>query len=107
MLYPAHCEVKILEDLSIVITATQAPEKYLEIFDQFNNRADTGQPRWLQLLRQDSFARFSETGFPTTHDEDWRFTNVATVAGTAFELAGAEVVSKEQLEPFGASQFVC
>ncbi len=66
-----------------VITATQAPEKYLEIFDQFNNRADAGQPRWLQSLRQDAFARFSETGFPTTHDEDWRFTNVAAVANTA------------------------
>jgi hypothetical protein len=51
-----------------VITATQAPEKYLEIFDQLNNRAAAVQPRWLQSLREDAFARFSETGFPTTHD---------------------------------------
>jgi Fe-S cluster assembly protein SufD len=87
-----------------VITATQAPEKYLEIFDQFSNRF-AAQPRWLQSLRQDAFARFSEVGFPTTHDEDWRFTNVSTVANTAFELAGPETVSEEQLEPFGASQF--
>ncbi|MCU1257021.1 MAG: sufD [Candidatus Angelobacter sp.] len=87
-----------------MITATQAPEKYLEIFDQFSNRA-AAQPRWLQSLRQDAFARFSETGFPTTHDEDWRFTNVAAVSNTAFELAGPETVGKEQLEPFGASQF--
>ena len=90
-----------------MITATQAPEKYLEIFDQFNNRADAGQPRWLQRLRQDAFARFSEIGFPTTHDEDWRFTNVAAVSNAAFELAGVEAVTKEQLEPFGASQFAC
>jgi Fe-S cluster assembly protein SufD len=89
-----------------VITATQAPEKYHEIFDQFNNRAAV-QPRWLQSLRQDAFARFSETGFPTTHDEDWRFTNVSAVSSTPFELAGPEIVSKEQLELFGASQFEC
>ncbi|MGB8129244.1 MAG: Fe-S cluster assembly protein SufD [Candidatus Angelobacter sp.] len=89
-----------------MITATQAPEKYLEIFDQFNNRAAT-QPRWLQSLRQEAFARFSETGFPTTHDEDWRFTNVAAVANTPFELAGLETISREQLEAFGASQFAC
>ena len=89
-----------------MITATQAPEKYLEIFDQFNNRAAV-QPRWLQSLRQDAFARFSETGFPTTHDEDWRFTNVSAVSSTPFELAGPEIVSKEQLELFGASQFEC
>ena len=87
-----------------MITATQAPEKYLEIFDQFGSRT-ASQPRWLQSLRQDAFARFSETGFPTTHDEDWRFTNVAAVANTAFELAGPETVSREQLAPFGASQF--
>jgi Fe-S cluster assembly protein SufD len=89
-----------------VITATQAPEKYLEIFDQFNNRA-AAQLRWLQSLRQDAFARFAETGFPTTHDEDWRFTNVAAVANTPFELAGSESIKKGQLEPFGASQFAC
>lgn len=87
-----------------MITATQAPEKYLEIFDKFGTRA-AAQPRWLQSLRQDAFARFSETGFPTTHDEDWRFTNVAAVANTAFELAGPERVGREQLETFGASQF--
>ena len=87
-----------------MITATQAPEKYLEIFDHFSNRAAV-QPSWLQSLRQEAFARFSETGFPTTHDEDWRFTNVAAMANTAFELAGPETASREQLEPFGASQF--
>jgi Fe-S cluster assembly protein SufD len=95
---------EILEDLFIVITATQAPEKYLEIFDQFGSRT-ASQPRWLQSLRQEAFARFAETGFPTTHDEDWRFTNIGPVANTPFELAGPETVSREQLAPFGASQF--
>jgi Fe-S cluster assembly protein SufD len=89
-----------------VITATQAPEKYLEEFDQLKGRLGS-QPRWLQSLRQDAFARFAETGFPTTHDEDWRFTNIAAVSNTAFELAGPEAVSKEQLRAFSASEFTC
>jgi len=89
-----------------VITATPAPEKYLEIFDQFASRT-ASQPRWLQSLRQDAFARFAETGFPTTHDEDWRFTNVSAVSSTPFELAGLDMVSREQLAPFGASEFSC
>jgi len=89
-----------------VITATQAPEKYLETFDQSKNRAGA-QPRWLESLRQDAFARFSDVGFPTTHDEDWRFTNVAAVAGTPFELAEQSAVEKEQLESFGAAEFAC
>jgi len=79
-----------------VITATQAPEKYLEIFDQLKSRM-AQEPRWLQSLRQEAFTRFAETGFPNTHDEDWRFTNVAAVAGTSFELAGLESIKKEQL----------
>jgi len=33
-----------------------------------------------QGLRETAFQRFLELGFPTTHDEDWRFTNVAPIA---------------------------
>jgi len=87
-----------------VITATQAPEKYLEAFE--DSKARTGaQPRWLQSLRQKAFESFSDVGFPTTHDEDWRFTKVSVVSGTPFELAEPATVSREQLEPFGISQF--
>jgi Fe-S cluster assembly protein SufD len=96
--------VQAKRTIDIVITAIQAPEKYLEIFDQFSSRT-AAQPRWLQSLRKEAFARFAETGFPTTHDEDWRFTNVAAVSNTAFALAGPETVSKDQLATFGTSQF--
>ena len=34
-------------------------------------------PAWLQPLKDQAFARFSELGFPTTKNEEWRFTNVA------------------------------
>jgi Fe-S cluster assembly protein SufD len=44
---------------------------------------------WIQKLREYAFARFSELGFPTTHDEEWRFTNVAPIARTNFRLAQA------------------
>ena len=33
-----------------------------------------------QTLRETAFQRFQELGFPTTHDEEWRFTNVAPIA---------------------------
>jgi Fe-S cluster assembly protein SufD len=94
------------EDTFIVITATQAPGKYLEIFDELKSRT-AGQLSWLQTLRQDAFARFAETGFPTTHDEDWRFTNVGAVANTEFEPAAPVPVEEKQLEAFGTSDFAC
>jgi Fe-S cluster assembly protein SufD len=39
---------------------------------------------WIQALREAAFQRFAELGFPTTHDEDWRFTSVAPIARTRF-----------------------
>ena len=89
-----------------MITATQAPEKYLEIFDELKART-ASQHSWLQSLRKEAFARFAETGFPTTHDEDWRFTNVAAVANTVFEPAAPVPVEEKQLEAFATSGFAC
>jgi Fe-S cluster assembly protein SufD len=45
---------------------------------------------WLRQLREAAFARFAEMGFPTTHDEEWRFTNVAPIMRTAFRAAVAD-----------------
>ncbi len=39
---------------------------------------------WIQDLREAAFQRFSDTGFPTTHDEEWSFTNVAPIARASF-----------------------
>ena len=49
----------------------------------------TRQPKaepWLQELRDAGFQRFAELGFPTTHDEEWRFTNVAPIARATFRV---------------------
>jgi Fe-S cluster assembly protein SufD len=39
---------------------------------------------WIQALRETAFARFAQLGFPTTHNEEWLFTNVAPIARTQF-----------------------
>jgi Fe-S cluster assembly protein SufD len=44
-------------------------------------------PAWLQTLRDAAFARFAALGFPNTHNEEWRFTNVAPIARTTFAAA--------------------
>jgi Fe-S cluster assembly protein SufD len=43
---------------------------------------------FLERIREDAKQRFSELGYPTTHDEDWRFTNVAPISRTTFVPAG-------------------
>ena len=44
-------------------------------------------PAWLRELRERGAARFAALGFPTVRQEEWRFTNVAPIADTAFRLA--------------------
>ena len=67
-------------------TAIQQIETYLEQFTEFQKLSRGYAPPWLRKLREDAFALFCEKGFPTTHDEDWRFTNVAAIARTPFAL---------------------
>ncbi len=50
----------------------------------------TGQPEaepWVQALREAGFERFAAKGFPTTRDEEWRFTNPAAIARVEWEVA--------------------
>jgi len=43
-------------------------------------------PSWLGEIRRAAIHRFAELGFPTTRQEEWRFTNVAPIARGSFEL---------------------
>jgi Fe-S cluster assembly protein SufD len=43
----------------------------------------------IEQIREEARQRFSELGFPTTHDEDWRFTSIAPISRTQFERCGA------------------
>jgi len=81
-------------------TAIQQIEMYLEKFTEFQH-VNLGQRLpWLRRLREDAFALFCETGFPTTHDEDWRFTNLTAIARTRFVLPsrGATQISRADLQ---------
>jgi Fe-S cluster assembly protein SufD len=71
-----------------VTTAIQNIESYLETFTEFEKRAAGTNLAWLRKLREDAFARFCQVGFPTTRDEDWRFTNVSAISRAQFALAG-------------------
>ena len=47
-------------------------------------------PQWLLRLRQEAIESFARLGFPTVHDEEWRFTNVAPLAKVLFQAAPDE-----------------
>lgn len=70
-------------------------------FERRAGQTPTTEPSWVLPLRRAGFNRFSETGYPTIRDEDWRFTNIAPVAKLPFQTAslpGAESVTAEQID---------
>lgn len=87
-----------------MITATEQLRSYLDSFTELQKRLGN-QPAWIRNLREDAFARFCEVGFPTTHDEDWRFTNVSEIAKTEFELPRRANISSREIDPFKVSGF--
>jgi len=63
-----------------------ATERYVAQFDAFAADGARGAPAWLKEIRSAALARFTELGFPTTHQEAWRFTSVAPIAETPFAV---------------------
>jgi Fe-S cluster assembly protein SufD len=69
------------------VATVEQLETWLENFTEFAKSAPGQKLPWLRRMREQAFARFCDVGFPTTHDEDWRFTNVSAIARTSFRSA--------------------
>ncbi|MEK6677473.1 MAG: Fe-S cluster assembly protein SufD [Planctomycetota bacterium] len=65
-------------------TLTQVQSSYQAQFEQALSRRKRNEPGWLSNIRSRAMDRFSDVGFPTTEDEDWRFTNVDRIGQTPF-----------------------
>ena len=90
-------------------TVTGKPNTYLEAYSELIAQRQERDPVWLRQLREDAWARFEAKGFPTTHDEDWRFTNLAALVKTPFHRAakGSVAVSAREIEGFRVPGAVC
>ncbi|HUU83489.1 MAG TPA: Fe-S cluster assembly protein SufD [Phycisphaerae bacterium] len=64
---------------------------------------------WFVPTREAALACFSRLGFPTLRHEEWKYTNVAPIAQTAFEPAapGAAQVTLDQIEPYTFADDAC
>jgi Fe-S cluster assembly protein SufD len=78
---------------------TTKASTYLARFEQAQD-ARANEPAWLRALRESAIGAFRRAGFPTTRDEEWRFTNVAPIADTPFVPAPPMPVSRPDVEPF-------
>ena len=61
-------------------------DHYVTEYGKVGRIGSDGHGAWLARTREEAMDRFLSLGFPTTHDEDWRFTSVAPIAETSFVL---------------------
>ncbi len=74
-----------------MIAVNESQDLYLSSFAELEKKlADKG-PSWVDRIRHAAIDRFAEVGFPTTHDEEWKYTSVAPIARTPFQPAVGEV----------------
>jgi len=84
-------------------------QHYGDRFERFERTGGASDPVWLKALRKDAFARFAALGFPTTKQEEWRYTSVLPIAERAFELAsdGTAGLSRDDVEHCSFPVYAC
>jgi Fe-S cluster assembly protein SufD len=75
-------------------------ETYRRQFDAFTTNGGREGPSWLPAMRRAAMDEFTRVGFPTSRDEEWRFTPVAPIAQARFEPAAPALVDPSELAPF-------
>src|SRR3970040_3123319 len=72
-------------------SAAQAKTLYESHFSEMENGGEENGKVWIRNLLEGAMARFNELGFPTSRDEEWKYTEVAPIANTAFQVARRSV----------------
>ncbi len=63
------------------MTTSVLSERFEKLLGEFKRlQTSRKEPAWLQSLRNKAMDRFVELGFPSTRQEEWRFTNVAPMS---------------------------
>jgi Fe-S cluster assembly protein SufD len=60
------------------------PEHFVDDFQRFVSRTERPVPSWVAAVREAAIARFAEIGFPTTREEDWKYTNVSRLVSVPY-----------------------
>ena len=85
----------------LVQTQTDAKAWHLSNFDVFESKLNGSSGTPFHEIRKSAISKFSELGFPTTHNEEWKYTNIAPIASAKFKLAAeATHLHKKILSPY-------
>jgi Fe-S cluster assembly protein SufD len=77
----------VTEPKAVAVELKEAAAPYVEAFEALAAANAAGAPAWLEARRSAAMARFADAGFPTSRQEEWRFTDLKALARTPFALA--------------------
>lgn len=69
---------------------------FIDGVDRYLQAADKSFPSWLQQVREQSLTKFNQLGIPTTHDEDWKYTNIAPLFKRKYALVEKENFTEKE-----------
>ena len=77
-------------------------DSYQSDFVRFREARLQCDPEWLQGIRASAMERFSELGFPTPRQEEWKYTDVAPIRRVSFQNAPQDLndIAPEKLSQF-------
>ncbi|MBS0359053.1 MAG: Fe-S cluster assembly protein SufD [Proteobacteria bacterium] len=83
-----------------------AKDYYIQAYEQTQSKLPGFSLPWLKSKRDEAMQFFSEKGFPTRHDEDWKYTNVTPLMEQQFILPSKQAhrLSAERLKPYLLSE---
>jgi Fe-S cluster assembly protein SufD len=67
---------------------------YLSSFTHLENALNEDTAAWVPELRRTAIESFADLGFPSTHDEEWKYTNVAPLVSVPFEPARVKLTEE-------------
>ncbi len=71
---------------------------YIGEFQSFEKNGASQLPSWIHEIRKSALNVFTERGFPTTKEENWKYTNVNSIAKGMFTYASNKLVTKIDAE---------
>lgn len=84
-------------------TAEEKSLNWAATLDEISVRANGGLSGWAEEARARAIEHFKDRGFPTTDEEDWKYTNVAPIARGGFNPAltlAPKELDAASVEPF-------
>ncbi|MGR9074423.1 MAG: Fe-S cluster assembly protein SufD [Gammaproteobacteria bacterium] len=69
--------------------AANANTLYTDRYGEIEPNLPGGDLSWLRAMRSEALKTFSELGFPSPREEEWRYTNVSAIEKKLFSPAGA------------------